>query len=213
MASERLIDDLAAGLAPVRRRSARRDALWIALLAAIELGLFLMMGAERRDILMAMTLLSFWWKLASLGMLALAGIATALRSFDPAGSPRGGLRWIGWLVGLALIVGWAIDAGRGGGGALVARLEWRRGVDCMFAMAVLSIPMLVALGILMRRGAPTDRPGSALAAGIAGAAWGALVFVFRCPHDDPFYVAVWYGLGCALVALAGRLLLPRVARW
>ena len=213
MTSERLIDDLAAGLAPVRRRTDRRDAILIGLLGVIELSLFLMMGMARHDIMLAMKLPSFWWKLGSLGLLTVVGVVTAVRSFDPAASPRRGLRWIGWLAGLALLVGWVIDAGRGGGGALVARLAWRHGVDCVFAMAVLSIPMLIALGLLMRRGAPTDRAGSALAVGLAGAAWGAFVFVFQCPHDDPFYIAVWYGVGCGLVALAGRLLVPLVTRW
>ncbi|WBO24050.1 DUF1109 domain-containing protein [Sphingomonas abietis] len=213
MPSERLIEDLAAGLVPVRRRTASRDAMLLALLGAVELGLFLLMGAGRHDIMLAMLLPSFWWKLVSLALLALLGAATALRSFDPAASPRRGLRWIGCLAGLALLIGWAIDAGHGGGGDLARRLDWRHGVYCMFAMAVLSIPMLIGLGLLMRRGAPTDRAGSALAVGLAGAAWGAFVFVFQCPHDDPFYIAIWFGLGCGLVALAGRLLVSLVTRW
>jgi hypothetical protein len=72
---------------------------------------------------------------------------------------------------------------------------------------------VAALGLLMRRGAPTDRPGSALAIGVASAGWGAFLFTFRCPHDDPLYIAVWYGLGCAIVAGLGYLALPRIARW
>jgi Negative regulator of sigma F len=40
---------------------------------------------------------------------------------------------------------------------------------------------------LIRRGASTDRAGTALAAGLASAAWGAFVFVFACPSDDPLY--------------------------
>jgi hypothetical protein len=213
MTSERLIDDLATGLAPVRRRTARRDGILLALLGVVELALFFLMGAARHDIMLAMKLPSFWWKLGSLGLLVAFGMVTAVRSFDPAASPRRGLRWIGWLAGLALLIGWVIDAAHGGGPALIQRLDWRHGVDCMFAMAVLSIPMLIGLGLLMRRGAPTDRAGSALAVGLAGAAWGAFVFVFQCPHDDPFYIAVWFGLGCGLVALTGRLLVPLVTRW
>jgi hypothetical protein len=65
----------------------------------------------------------------------------------------------------------------------------------------------------MRRGAPTDTAGTSLAVGIAAAAWGAFVFVFACPFDDPLYIAVWYTVGCGLVTILARLLLPRLVRW
>lgn len=213
MPTDRLIDDLAAGLLPVRPRSLVRDAAMLGAIGAVELGLFLLMGQARGDMRAAMTLPSFWWKVISLGLLSLVGAITALRSFDPAGSPRRGLRLIMVIAGAALFVGWMINMGTAGLAAIPARLQWRDGVDCLFAMMVLSLPPLVALGLMMRRGAPTDRPASAMAAGAAGAAWGAFVFMFACPHDDPLYIAVWYGSGCVLLAIAGRLLLPRLCRW
>jgi hypothetical protein len=37
--------------------------------------------------------------------------------------------------------------------------------------------------------------------------------VFACPFDDPFYVAVWYSLGCGTVTLFARFTLPRLTRW
>lgn len=214
MSSDRLMDELVSGLTPVRPRRMWRDALVLAILATVELGLFLLMGAARHDIMLAMTLPSFWWRMASLGALTLIGIATALRSFDPAGSPRRGLAWLAWAIGATLVGGWVVDAAAAtGGAALWARLMWRHGVDCAIAMAVLSLPMIVALGLLMRRAAPTDRRGTALAAGLASAAWGGFVFVFNCAHDDPLYIAVWYLVGCGIVTLAGRLVLPLLTRW
>lgn len=78
---------------------------------------------------------------------------------------------------------------------------------------VLSIPAAVVLGGLVRRGAPTDRSGTALAAGLSSAAWGAFVFVFACPSDDPLYIAVWYTAGCSIVTLLGRAILMRLSRW
>jgi hypothetical protein len=80
-------------------------------------------------------------------------------------------------------------------------------------MIVLSIPPAIALGALIRRGAPTDRPGTALAAGLASAGWGAFVFVFACPSDDPLYIAVWYTVGCSIVTILGRAILMRLSRW
>ena len=65
----------------------------------------------------------------------------------------------------------------------------------------------------MRRGAPIDTNGTSLAVGIAAAAWGAFVFVFACPHDDPLYIALWYAVGCSLVTVFTRMVLPRLNRW
>jgi hypothetical protein len=80
-------------------------------------------------------------------------------------------------------------------------------------MVLLSLPAMAALGVLMRRGAPTDIGGTSLTAGIAAAAWGAFVFVFACPADDPLYIAVWYVVGCGLVTMFARVVLPRLASW
>jgi hypothetical protein len=213
MSTDRLIDSLAAELAPVRRRRPWRDIGILALVGAVEVALYLALGQLRPDIHLAMTLASFWWKLASLAILTAIGVATAIRSFDPAASPRPGLRRFGWAAVAALAVGWVIDAANSAGPSLAARLMWHHGLDCVEAMVALSIPPLIALALLMRRAAPTDRRGSALAVGVASASWGALVFVLNCPHDDPFYVAVWYPVGCGLVALVARVLLPRISRW
>jgi hypothetical protein len=137
----------------------------------------------------------------------------ALLSLDPVRSPRRGLRCVAALVAAALAAGWLLDAARDQGGTLIGRLDWPDGLQCFGKMVALSVPAVIALGLMMRRGAPTDRGGTALAAGIASAAWGAFVFVFACPFDDPLYVAVWYALGCGAVTLFARLLLPHLTRW
>jgi hypothetical protein len=213
MRTDPLIDRLTHELKPVRRRTAWRDAVALAGLGAVELGLFLALGLMRPDMPMAMRLPSFWWKLASLGLIALVSGTVALVSLDPVRSPRRGLRWIVALIAVCLAIGWILDASRNGYAALLARLDWPSGLQCLTKMVVLAMPAVIALGVLMRRGAPTDRGGTALAAGIAAAAWGAFVFVFACPIDDPFYVAVWYSLGCGAVTLFARLTLPRLTRW
>ena len=123
------------------------------------------------------------------------------------------MRWLSATIALSLVTGWVIDASRDGLPALVARLNWHDGLQCVYKMVLLSMPAVIGLGLLMRRGAPTDASGTSLAVGIAAAAWGAFVFVFACPHDDPLYIAVWYAVGCGLVTLLARLVLPRLTRW
>ena len=213
MRPEPLIDRLTSDLKPVRRRTALNDALTLAVLGGIELGLFLAFGFMRGDMPMAVHLTSFWWKLTSLGLIALVSSTVAVLSLDPLESPRRGLRWLFVLVAVCLSIGWLLDASRAGLSVLAMRLDWPHGVECFGEMVGLSVPAFVALGLLMRRGAPTDSGATALAAGLAAAAWGAFVFVFACPFDDPLYVAVWYSLGCGTVTLLARLTLPRLTRW
>jgi hypothetical protein len=206
-----LIDRLTKELKPVRRRTAWSDATALVVLGAIELGLFL--GMMRPDMPMAIHLPSFWWKLASLGLIALVSGTVAIMSLDPVRSPRRGLRWIVALIAVCLAIGWILDASHDGLPALLSRLDWPNGLQCLYKMLVLSVPAVIGLGLLMRRGAPTDHGGTALAAGLAAAAWGAFVFVFACPFDDPLYVTVWYSLGCGAVTLFARLTLPRLTWW
>ncbi len=213
MQTDLLIDHLTNELKPVRRRTAWSDALAIVLLCAVELGLFLVMGMTRSDMPMAMHLPSFWWKLTSLGLIGLVSGTVAIMSLDPARSPRRSLRWIVALIAVCLASGWLVDASRSGFSTLISRLDWANGLECLCEMVVLSVPAVIGLGLLMRRGAPTDHAGTALAAGLAAAAWGAFVFVFACRFDDPLYVAVWYSLGCGGVTLFARFTLPRLIRW
>ena len=213
MPINQLVHRLARDLGPVRPRTVGRDALGVSLLYGIELVLFLSLGTMRPDLPTAMALPSFWWKLGSLGLIAPAGAMVAMLSLDPVASPRRGLRWLASIVAGCLAVGWIIDASRDGLPALAMRVRWHDGLRCVLQMAVLSVPPIIGLGALMRRGAPTDSGGTAMAAGIAAASWGAFVFVFACPHDDPLYVAVWYAVGCGLVTALARLLLPPLTRW
>ncbi len=211
MQTDPLIDRLTSELKPVRRRTAWSDAIALAALCVIELGLFV--GMLRPDMPMATNLLSFWWKLTSLGLIALVSGTVAIMSLDPVRSPRRGLRWIVPLIAVCMALGWILDASRGGLPALLSRLDWPNGLQCLYKMVVLSVPAVIGLGLLMRRGAPTDHGGTALAAGLAAASWGAFVFVFACPFDDPLYVTVWYSLGCGAVTLFARVTLPRLTRW
>ena len=214
MSHDTLVDRLASALPPVRRRRVGIDAAIVAGLVAVELALFLAIGLMRHDMPRAMDHMSFWWKLGSLGVIAAVAAPTAILSFDPARSPRRGLRLVLAAVALSLAVGWGIDVlAENGPALLVARLDWHQGLGCVWKMVALSMPPLVGLALLMRRGAATEPEASALAVGLAASALGAFVFVFACPKDDPFYIAIWYAVGCGVVTLIARLALPRLTRW
>jgi hypothetical protein len=84
---------------------------------------------------------------------------------------------------------------------------------CVASIAVLSLPLLIALFIALRGLAPT-RPaaagaaGGALAGGIAAA-----VYALHCTEMALPFLAVWYVLGIASPAIVGAALGPRWLRW
>ncbi len=211
--ADALIDSLAAGLTPVRYRTATRDALAFAALAVVEVTAYLALRGMRPDMPAAMGEMAFWWKAVSLLVLAVIGVATAIAALDPARSPRRGLRALAGAAAVTVAVGWGVDAARGGSADLIARLDWRHGIDCIAFVVGCALPALAALAILMRRGAATDPRGAATAAGAAAAAWGGVVFTLDCPHDDPLYIAVWFGIAIVIVMGIARIALPRLTRW
>jgi hypothetical protein len=213
MRIEQLIDSLASDVKPVHRRTARSDALLLIALCAVELGLFLGTGMMRADMPTAMHLPSLWWKFASLGLIGLVSGTVTIMSLDPVRSPRRGLRWIATLIAVSFLGGWLVDASYNGFSPVASRLHWIDGLECCYTIVLLSVPAVTGLGLLMWRAAPTDHAGTALAAGLAAGAWGAFVFVFKCRFDDPLYVAVWFSLGCGIVTLFARCVLPRLTRW
>ncbi|MCY1170635.1 Negative regulator of sigma F [compost metagenome] len=213
MSNDALIDKLVGDLRPVPRPRLGPQIVILLALATVELVGFLALGTMRPDIGAAIGRAAFWWKMAGLGVLALIGANVALRSFSPVSSPRKGLRrWALALAGI-IFVGVVIDVAGQGLDGLAARLMWRMGVECLTVMTVLSVPPVVACGLMMRRGAPTDLQASAAAVGVAAAAWGAFIFAFHCPSDDPFYIVLWYALSCATITLLTRAILPLTSRW
>jgi len=209
MSNEALILDLSSDLAPVRRRSTVREGVLVLALCAVELALFLGLGAMRPDMSHMDASPYLMWRVGSLGLLAVAACVLAVRSFSPTARPRRGLM-IACALAVLAIVGGAFVAPEGASHhALIDRIKPASGILCATSIFVLSLPVVTLLGVLMRRAAPTQPRLSALASGIAAGACGAFVFAFCCPFNDPLYVVVWYTVGCAAVAAAARWRLPR----
>ncbi|WP_242128053.1 DUF1109 domain-containing protein [Sphingobium sp. Sx8-8] len=207
--TDALILNLSSDLAPVRRRNMLREIALLVALGAAELGVILWTGAMRPD--MGLVILSPYmiWKMGSLALLAGMTCTIAMRSLAPPASSRRGLMLALGTAALAIAGGLLVTSAADSGRSLLDRLSPVHGMLCATTITVLAMPMMAALGVLMRRAAPVRPKESALACGLAAATCAALIFTLCCPMNDPLYIAVWYSLGVTFVALAARWLLPR----
>lgn len=213
MKLDSLIEQLAEGLVPVRPRRLWVDASILALIALIELALLLVVGVGHLNVHRMLTQPTMGARLASLGLIALLSGYLAVRSFDPTYCVKSSLRWVALVIAICVAYGTVMSGMPDGAASVIRRLNWMSGVQCASKIVLLSIAPLAALAVLGRRGAPTDTRRTPLLIGLTAAAWGAFVFVFACPFNDALYIVVWYGVGCGIVTLASRLLLPRFLRW
>lgn len=207
--NDALILNLAANLAPIRRRSALREVALLLALAGGELAFILALGAMRPDMGRMIHSAYMMWKMGSLAILASLACAIAIGSFAPPASARRGFGLMLGLAGLAMAGGAFVVSAADSGRSLVDRLEPVHGLLCAVAIVVLALPIMALLAVLMRRAAPAHPRESALASGLAAACFGALIFAFCCPMNDPLYIIVWYSAGVGVVTLLSRWLLPR----
>lgn len=213
METDRLIDSLAADLAPASPRLvSRRIALAAAAGAAAALiGVLLWLGL-RADLMIAMRGVTFWMKAVYAVVLGLAGFWCAERLARPAGSARNGLLLAFVALGVLAVIGLAtlMMAPQGERMALWLGQSWRR---CPFNILALSLPTLALALLAMRRFAPTRLGPAGAAAGLFAGGVAATVYGLHCGETAPIFVVTWYSLGIALSAALGALLGPLALRW
>lgn len=210
-ASDRLIDTLVSGLAPVRRTSTARLLALVALLVGVQGGVAFALGEVRADLAGGAPPAILAWRL--LASAAFAGLAAtmAIRLRAPLAATNG---WPGALA-IALVAvatGWMLDLAHPSALSPLVRLRWMAGLHCVAVVIANGLPVLALIAILLRRGA-TVRPIAASAwAGLAAAASGGFIWALACPIDDPVYATLWYALAFVLLTGMARWLLPVTVR-
>jgi len=166
----------------------------------------------RDDGIAALGDVRFLFKLSLLLALILALWPVLHRAAGPIAVKPRDLRLLGWaaLYWLAMI---------GGEAMLLPRGEWNRalmgenGIFCLTVMPLIGLPLLAAMLVTLRGGAPEGAVASGAVAGFFCASVAGLIYAVHCPDESPFFVVFWYGaVAIALTvmgALSGRLLL----RW
>ncbi len=211
MKTAELIDHLAAGLRPAPSRVTR---LALAILAGAlgALGVLWVVNGFRTDLAQAMQTGAFWMKWTFALTMAAAAFGLCARVARPESGP-------GWWLA-AVMVPPLFAAGMASievlGVSPAERAMLVRGhsaLECLWLIAALSVPLLLAVLWAFRRFAPTRFRLAGFSGGLLAGAVAAAVYSLHCDETSTAFVATWYGLGMLLPALLGLLLGPRMLRW
>lgn len=209
-------DDLIRALA--HDRAARFPTPGEALALALVLGfaaagaLFLGLLGPRADFLPALQSGRFLLKFAVTLSLAASAAALALRFAYPAAHSRS-LATALWIGPVLLGLGVLFELATVPSADWMARLVGKNAPVCLASIPTFAAPILLALFLALRRGAPTRPRLAGVAAGLAAGGLGAALYAAHCTDDSPLFVLAWYGPAIALVAGAGAWLGPRFLRW
>lgn len=191
-----------------------RRATWLSAFAALAAtaGLVLLTLGTRPDLAGAWATLPVIAKAlfgASIAAVALTLFQSSLR---PGLKPARRLPVVA--IPLLVAAGWALltlaQAPAEQWDTLIFGRHWQA---CLIAVPLYALLPLVVLLLLARRGAPVDGALTGACAGLASAGLATVAYSLHCPDDTAPFLATWYTLATAIVAVLGALILPRFLRW
>lgn len=152
----------------------------------------------------------FWTK----GIYALAFGLLGLSAIPALARPDGRIVWP--LATAALLVPLALGLGTMGWirqDWAMADLVGQTALVCPWLITLTSLPLLAVLLGTMRQFAPRSPMMAGLAAGLVAGGFGAAIYALFCAETGMMFMAVWYSLGIAIMAMLGAVLGQRLLRW
>ena len=188
--------------------------LAVALLAAglVSIAMFSAALGVRPDVMSAMHNPFFDLKFVVTLALASSAIVVGLHLSRPEATLRG---WA-WLLLIPLLL---LAGGIGCEMLLpqpvpmMTRMIGKNWSLCLVAIPALSLPLLAAALISLRHGASTRPAVTGAIAGMLSAGLAATLYASHCTDDSPLFVATWYTIGTALLAVIGAVAGARVLRF
>ena len=210
MKTSEFIAALAADPVPERIRLGRRVTAALAIGFIGSVALYVLLLGPRPDMVAACGSMRFWLKFVDSFAFALPSLLLALRLARPNAKPTALALWL--IAPLILLaVGVVVELLVVPQSEWLSRLMGHNAMHCMITIPMLAAPVLAALIVALRAGAPLHPRLTGALAGAAAAGVGALVYASSCPDDSPLFVATWYPLATLICmgvgALAGRLFL------
>jgi hypothetical protein len=202
-----LIAALAADPVPEPIRLGRRVAAALVIGFVASLALYVLLLGPRPDIAAACDTMRFWLKFVDSFAFALPALLLTLRLARPDAKPRALALWLAAPF-ILLAAGVVVELLVVPQGEWLSRLMGSTAMHCTITIPMLAAPVLAALIVALRAGAPLYPGLTGALAGAAAAGAGALVYASSCPGDSPLFVATWYPLATLICmgvgALAGR---------
>ena len=212
MRTSDFIAALAADPVPEPIRLGRRFAAALALGLAGALALYGLFVGPRPDFAQAVDTVRFDLKFLDALALALPSLILLVRLSRPDARPGAlGLWLFAPLVLLAFGVG--VELAITPPSAWMTRLIGHNWMYCTTMIPMMAAPILAALIVAMRAGAPQHPAWTGALAGAAAAGIAAFLYASHCPDDSPLFVATWYPLATLVCAAAGALGGRRFLDW
>jgi hypothetical protein len=206
-----LIAVLTADPIPEPIRLGQRVAVAVVIGLIASLAIYALLMGPRPDIADAARTMRFNLKFVDAFAFALPTLLLTLRLGRPDAKPKALALWL--LAPLILLAaGVVVELIVVPSNEWMSRLVGHHSMFCMRMIPLLAAPILAALIVALRAGAPLypGLTGALAGAGSAGVA--ALLYASHCPDDSPLFVATWYPLATLICmgvgALAGRRFLP-----
>jgi len=166
----------------------------------------------RADLAEAALSMMFWIKLGFVGALLLAGAFASIRFSRPGARVDS----VPTFIGLPILIMWILAAF-----ALITadadqRMDLLLGKTwsvCPFLIAMLSIPVFVAVIWAMKGLAPTNPRQAGFSAGLLSGATAALVYCLHCPESSAPFIGLWYSSGILIPAIFGASMGRRLLQW
>ena len=207
MKTSEFIAALSADPIPEPIRLGRRVAAALVIGLVGSAALYVLLLGPRPDIAAACMTMRFWLKFVDSFAFALPSLLLTLRLARPDAKPRALALWL--IAPLVLLAaGVVVELLVVPQGEWLSRLMGSTAMHCTITIPMLAAPVLAALIVALRAGAPLHPGLTGALAGAAAAGVGALVYASSCPGDSPLFVATWYPLATLICmgvgALAGR---------
>jgi hypothetical protein len=188
--------------------------LALALLAAVPVSaaMFFAELGVRPDVMTAMRNPFFDLKFAVTLALAIPAIAISLHLSRPEASLHG-WAWLLLIPAGLLVIGTASEMMMPQRLPMMTRLVGTNSRTCLMAIPLMSLPLLAAALVGLRRGAPTRPAVAGAIAGLLSAGLAATLYASHCTDDSPLFVATWYTIATALVTAIGAVAGSRVLRF
>ncbi|MBP2236982.1 hypothetical protein J2Z31_003496 [Sinorhizobium kostiense] len=94
-----------------------------------------------------------------------------------------------------------------------ARLVGTNSLVCLTFIPLIGIGPLALLLAGLRHGAPSHPALAGAVAGLTAGGIAATFYAAHCTDDSPLFVATWYTIAVAMLALVGALAAHRIVRW